>query len=80
MGLQDKIFDITAALEGRPECEAFEEVVALLGAYESAYDELLTWAMAIERGAHFQRRLENGDARQLLELAAMSNIKRGGGE
>lgn len=38
MSLQDDIFDVQAALDGKPEAEAFEEICKALGRFEVKAD------------------------------------------
>lgn len=38
MGIQDKIFDIASALEGKPEAKDFDDLIAYIGGLESRLD------------------------------------------
>ena len=50
MGIQDKIFDIEAALEGKPEAELFDDLVRYMGKLEDFREKTTELLIAMERG------------------------------
>ena len=67
MSIDDDFFEVEAALEGKPEQAKFNRIWKRLCALEKFEEETLTWMIAMERGAHFRRRIERGDFRQLMK-------------
>lgn len=47
MGIQDSIFDVEAALEGRPELRLFDEIVTYLSDQEAEVERLQPYAQVI---------------------------------
>ena len=48
MSIQDDIFDVEAALEGKPEAKAFDQLCAYIGELETEIDELKPKVHVIE--------------------------------
>jgi hypothetical protein len=51
MGVQDYIFDVQSALEGKPEAEAFDKLVTYIGNLERANFTLNSVLQDIREGA-----------------------------
>lgn len=67
MSLQDDIFDVQDALDGKPEREAFDRIMEGYNRLERFSEGIIPQLKAVEAGAFWLHSIQRGDWKDLLK-------------